>query len=498
MTNLTISKINESFLEIEGETDVISEIHSRYAEYKSGYQFSNAYKNRSWDGKTHFFNPRTGYLPYGFLQDLLAFCKENSYVYELQGVDENKLTRTLDENKYQESIQYFMRNSGKTLRDYQDEAIRVGLSNKRGILLSCTGSGKSLMIYNIVRSLRKEGYKHVLIIVPTIPLIYQMRDDLIDYGYDNADDELTIQGDGNKEDESKPVLISTWESLQHKDVDYFEKFDAVLVDETHGARAMKLFGILQYCVNARVKLGTTGTLPTDKLDQMKIQANLGNVIYELKSHSLIKLGVLSPITIANVFVRYPPEFIMQNKAREYREEVRVVESFAPRYNVLEYIISHRNISHNILILVNHVQHLKDTVRYLKDKFPDRKVESISGAVKGKVRNDIRKNLNEEDGTILVATYQTCSTGVNIPKLHDVILFANSKSKIIVLQTIGRGLRKHATKNKVVLWDIIDDLSYETRTHRTVDNYCIKHWRERQAYYEGEQFKTVEQKYKLYK
>jgi superfamily II DNA or RNA helicase len=189
---------------------------------------------------------------------------------------------------------------------------------------------------------------------------------------------------------------------------------------------------------------------------------------------------------------------MQNKSREYKEEVRLVESFEPRYNVLEYIISHRDISHNIMILVNHVQHLKDTVRYLKDKFPDRKVESISGAVKGKVRNDIRKNLNDEDGTILVATYQTCSTGVNIPKLHDVILFANSKSKITVLQTIGRGLRKHATKNKVILWDIIDDLSYETRTHRTVDNYCIKHWRERQAYYEGEQFKTVEQKYKLYK
>ena len=125
------------------------------------------------------------------------------------------------------------------------------------------------------------------------------------------------------------------------------------------------------------------------------------------------------------------------------------------------------------------------------------MESISGAVKGKVRNDIRKNLNDEDGTIIVATYQTCSTGVNIPKLHDVILFANSKSKIVVLQTIGRGLRKHATKNKVVLWDIIDDLSYETRTHRIVDNYCVKHWRERQAYYEGEKFKTVEQAYRLY-
>jgi superfamily II DNA or RNA helicase len=213
---------------------------------------------------------------------------------------------------------------------------------------------------------------------------------------------------------------------------------------------------------------------------------------------LIDKGVLTPIRIANIFAKYPPEFVQANKSRSYQEEVKVVEEYPGRNNVLENIITHRPITNNIIILVNHVKHLKDVIAWLQKKFPNRKVESISGAVKGKVRNDIRKNLNDEDGTIVVATYQTMSTGVNIPKLHDVILYANSKSKITVLQTIGRGLRKHETKNKVILWDIIDDLSYETRTHRTVDNYCIKHWRERQAYYEGEQFKTVEQKYKLYK
>jgi superfamily II DNA or RNA helicase len=496
MNRLTITKVNESFLEIQGELDILNEIYSRYSEHKAGYLYSMAFKDRRWDGKKHFFNTRNGMLPYGFLPDLLAYCKKNCYEYDLQGVDETKLTRTLDEAKYKESIDYFMRNSGMTIRPYQDDAVKAGLTHKRGILLSCTGSGKSLMIYNIVRALRKENYKHILIIVPTIPLIYQMRDDMIDYGYDDYENELTIQGDGNKEDETKPVLISTWESLQHKETDYFEKFDAVIVDETHGARAMKLFNILEFCVNAKVKLGCTGTLPTDPLEQMTIQANLGNVIYELKSHELIEQGVLSPITIANLFVKYPLEFVMQNKSRSYPEEVKIVESFERRYNVLDYIISHRNKNNNILILVHHVQHLKDTTAWLKNKYPDRKIESISGAVKGSVRNDIRKNLNEEDGTILVATYQTCSTGVNIPKLHDVILFANSKSKIVVLQTIGRGLRKHHSKNKVVLFDIIDDLSYKTRTGKTIDNYCIKHWRERQAYYEGEHFKTVEQVYDL--
>ena len=496
MTNVILSKINESFFEVDADFDVLQELHARYAAYKSGYQYSQAYKDRRWDGKKHFFNTIANSLPYGFLTDVIEYCKSCNYQYELKGIEESDIVRQIDEKKYKECIEYFMRNSGKTIRDYQDEAVHAALTHRRGILLACTGSGKSLMIYNIVRSLRKEGYKHVLIIVPTIPLIYQMNDDLRDYGYDNADDELTIQGDGHKADEDKPVLISTWESLQHKESEYFEKFDAVIVDETHGARAMKLFGILQHCTKAKVKLGCTGTLPTDPLDQMTIQANLGKVIYELKSKVLIDKGVLTPIRIANIFAKYPPEFVQANKSRSYQEEVKVVEEYPGRNNVLENIITHRPITNNIIILVNHVKHLKDVIAWLQKKFPDRKVESISGAVKGKVRNDIRKNLNDEDGTIVVATYQTMSTGVNIPKLHDVILYANSKSKITVLQTIGRGLRKHETKNKVILWDIIDDLSYVTRNGRTVDNYCIKHWRERQAYYEGEKFPTIERCVKL--
>jgi late competence protein required for DNA uptake (superfamily II DNA/RNA helicase) len=193
MNRLTITKVNESFLEIQGELDILNEIYSRYSEHKAGYLYSMAFKDRRWDGKKHFFNTRNGMLPYGFLPDLLAYCKKNCYEYDLQGVDETKLTRTLDEAKYKESIDYFMRNSGMTIRPYQDDAVKAGLTHKRGILLSCTGSGKSLMIYNIVRALRKENYKHILIIVPTIPLIYQMRDDMIDYGYDDYENELTIQ-----------------------------------------------------------------------------------------------------------------------------------------------------------------------------------------------------------------------------------------------------------------------------------------------------------------
>lgn len=497
MTDIRISKVNESFLELQGELDILSEVHSRYAAYKSGYQYSQAYKDRRWDGKTHFFRPGSGLLPYGFLEDLLNWCKQEHYEYELDGIEEEKLTRTLNEAKYKESTEYFMRNSGKTLRPYQDEAIRAALTHKRGILLSCTGSGKSLMIYNIVRALRKENYKHVLLIVPTIHLIYQMRDDLLDYGYDDPDKEITIQGDGNKADFDMPVLISTWESLQHKEPEFFEKYDAVIVDETHGAKAMKLFDILQHCVNAKVKFGCTGTLPTDELSQMKIQANLGNIIYELKSHELIDQGVLAKIKIMNIFAKFPPEFVQQNKNRSWQEEVKMVESFEGRNNVLEFIISHRNINNNILILVNHVQHLKDVASWLKKVFPTRKIEVIYGGVKGSERNKIRKDINTEDGTILVANYQTMAVGVNVPKLHDVILFADSKSKITVLQTIGRGLRKHQQKNNVTLFDVIDDLTYQTRTGRTVDNYLVKHWRERQAYYEGEKFETVERVYKLY-
>ena len=408
----------------------------------------------------------------------------------LNGFRDAEFLEQLDEKEYTEMIKDNMKNAPFEIRDYQDKAVRAALKYHKGILLSCTSSGKSLMIYNAVRCIRKKDYNHILLIVPNIMLVDQMYDDFKDYGYDNIDDEVERLGGGHEATFDKPVLISTWQSLQNKDAEFFEKYSAVFVDEVHGSKASVLSKIMKWCTNAYYKIGTTGTLPNDKCDLLQIREVVGEVIFELKSKELIDAGVLTKIKIANIIAKYPAEFIKKNKGRSYPEEVKMVEEYQDRNKVLELILSHTDPSHNILILMNHLKHVKLIQEWLEEKYPDKKVSVITGAVSGTERSQIRTGIENEDGTILLATYQTMSTGVNMPKLHDVILYANSKSKIKVLQSIGRGLRKHKTKNQIILYDVIDDLTYQTSRGRLVENYLVKHWKERMNYYKEQEFPVI--------
>ena len=396
----------------------------------------------------------------------------------------------MDEDSYSEQIKDNMKNAPFEIRDYQDRAVRAALTNHKGILLSCTSSGKSLMIYNIIRCLRKKNYKKILLIVPNIMLVDQMFDDFTDYGYEDMEHEVERLGGGHEAYFDKPVLISTWQSLQNKENDFFEKYDALFIDEVHSVKGKELTRIAKLCENARFKIGTTGTLPSDKAELLQIKSVMGDVIFELKSKELIDVGVLTKIKIANIIAKYPSDFVLQNKGRSYPEEVKMVEEYEDRNKVLKMIIDHTDDKHNILILVNHLKHVKLMQEWFATNYPGKKISTITGAVSGKERGEIRTGIENEDGTILLATYATCSTGINMPKLHDVILFANSKSKIKVLQSIGRGLRKHKTKDQIILYDIADDLSYKTRTGRVIENYLMKHWHERMTYYKEQEFPTI--------
>lgn len=455
-----------------------------------GFNFSPAYRDRRWDGKYHAYNIKANLLPIGLVKDLIKWLMATKTTFELQGFRDLELFEPLDENAYTAQIKDNMKNAPFDIRDYQDRAVRAALSNHRGILLSCTSSGKSLMIYNIIRCIRKQNFKKILLIVPNIMLVDQMYDDFKDYGYEDIDKEVERLGGGHEAYLDRPVLISTWQSLQNKEEDFFEKYDAVFIDETHSCKAEVLGKIIKSCTNARFKIGTTGTLPTDKAELLKIKAVIGEVIFELKSKELIDVGVLTKIQIANVIAKYPDEFVKMNKGRSYPEEVRMVEEYQDRNKVLELILSHTDPKHNILILMNHLKHVKLIQEWLKEKYPDKKVSVITGAVSGSERSQIRTGIENEDGTILLATYATCSTGINMPKLHDIILYANSKSKIKVLQSIGRGLRKHKTKSQIILYDVIDSLCYKTKTGKVVDNYLVKHWKERMTYYKEQQFETI--------
>lgn len=133
-------------------------------------------------------------LPIGLVKDLITWLLKTKTSFELQGFRDLELYEHIDEKTYTEQIVENMKNAPFEIRDYQDKAVRAALTNHRGILLSCTSSGKSLMLYNIIRCIRKQNYKKILLIVPNIMLVDQMYDDFKDYGYENLDKEVERLG----------------------------------------------------------------------------------------------------------------------------------------------------------------------------------------------------------------------------------------------------------------------------------------------------------------
>lgn len=492
MSEIIITRLNSSFVQLDADDDVLHDINAFFAVYADGYLFNPRYKARVWDGKLRFFSINSHMLPSGLIPILEKFAKDNNHTIVKE--DFNDFESEFTEDAFKVNVQNALANSGMTMRDYQEEACKLALKNKFGILQCCTSSGKSMIIYNMIRNmLTYKRIKRILLIVPNVSLVEQMYSDFKEYGWTDLQDSVEMLYSSKKPTFKLPVLISTWQSLQSiEDTSYFEDIDAVIVDECHGSKAAVINKILKMCINTEYRIGTTGTLPTSTADLLSITSVLGNVLYTITSKELIERGILTQMVIAGIKAKYPAEFIAKNKGRSYPEEVKLVESYPGRTKVLDLIFKHTPKEHNVLLLCNHIEHVKETADWLKIHCPDRTIKIINGSVKADERETIRKEIENEEGTVIVATYGTCSTGLNMPKLHDVILYANSKSKIKVLQSLGRGLRKHNTKNKVILYDVIDDMSYHTKT-RTIQNYLLQHWREREKYYKEQEFpiKTFE-------
>lgn len=487
MSDLVIRKENESFVTLECDEDLNNKFYNLFSAYMPGYRFNPRFKNHLWDGKLHCYSPITQTLPIGLVRNLINYCKNKNINYELEDLDD--MDDVIDKSEMEKTINSFI--DGFDARDYQVNAVYEALTHKKGVLLSCTGSGKSLMIYSFMRYLLQEkNITRMCLIVPSVSLVEQMFSDFRDYGWEDLEDNVEMLYSGQKPTFKKPILISTWQSLEKEDKEFFEPYEAVVVDECHSSKSTVVSKILKSCINAKYKIGTSGTLPTELADQLQINAVLGNVMFELKSNELIQRGYLTKLDIASIFLKYPDDFIKENKDRTYQEEVKMVEEYENRNSVLKFVLNHTPVEHNVLILVNHRNHLSSVKSYLEKMYPDKNIKEYNGSVKASARESIRKNLEYEDGTIIVGTYSVCSTGINIPKLHSIMMFSNSKSRIKVLQSIGRGLRLHKTKNKVIIYDIVDDLSYKTRNGRQKKNYCMQHYDERLTYYLEQEFPVV--------
>jgi superfamily II DNA or RNA helicase len=478
---VTIRNIDEVYVQIEASNGVLAELRERFTFMVPGYQYMPAYRNRLWDGKLRLFDTRTRRIYRGLVPYVADYCIESKYDWDYENEDYDTEFSLIEAKEFVDSL-----NVKYEPRDYQMEAFVHTIRNKRTLLLSPTASGKSLIIYLIVRYLLQTHQKG-LIIVPTVSLVEQMTKDFADYGWD-VEPHIHKIYSGKEKETDRPIVISTWQSIYQLPSDFFKDFDFVIGDEAHQFKAKSMTDIMTKLINADYRIGTTGTLDGTKTHKLVLEGLFGRVHKVISTKELMDSNHLADFTIKCLLLKHPDIAAQAMKKSSYQDEIKFLIMNETRNRFIRNLAL--SLNGNTLILYQYVdKHGKILQDMIESKITgNRKCFFVYGKTHVDIREEIRRIVETETNAIIIASYGTFSTGINIRNLHNIIFASPSKSRIRNLQSIGRGLRLGENKTKATLFDIADDLRYKSRT-----NFTYNHFVERIKIYTEEKLP-----YKVYK
>ena len=494
MAEIHLQYLNEVHVRVICERGLLMELCDHFTYKAENYQFNPKFKNKMWDGNICLINRLTGVVYAGLAHRIKKFCDARGYTFSF---DDQLAYDNVSESELKGFITSLNLPSDKEEREYQFDSILKCLRSRRRTLLSPTSSGKSLIIYILARWYAGK----TLIIVPTTGLVAQMESDFREYGYTGT---ITSSLGGLDKSSNIPadIVISTWQSLDNGktkvDKGWYDQFDVVVGDEAHGAKATTLIKILSSMEHVRYRFGTTGTLDDKKLNTLTIEGLFGPQYQSITTRELIDQGYAADLTVKCIVLRYPEEVCKSlqripyinangNKAfrtATYQEEVDFLVNYEPRNKFIVNLV--KSLKQNKLVFFRRKEHGQKIFDLIKDEY---NAFYIDGDVKTAVREQIRKAIEEEENASLVGSLGTTSTGVSINRLKHMVAAHPSKSKIKILQSIGRMLRKHKEKveSGAILYDIVDDLSI-----KSYRNFTLNHFEERVKIYDLEQFE-----YKIY-
>ena len=468
---MLITKKNDVYLHIETNQAIAQELSDYFTFEVPGAKFMPTVRNRMWDGKIRLFSKQTGQIYVGLLPYLKQFCKKNEIEYTISGGD---VMRWVDE----EDAKGFV-NSLKMpfeLYDYQFDAFKKALETKRGLFVSPTASGKSAIIYAIVRYLQLSSI-NVLILVPTTSLVEQMASDFISYGWD--DSHIHKIYSGHDKVSTKPITISTWQSIYKENKKFFKRYQCVIGDEAHLFKAKSLTGIMTKLEDCPYRFGFTGTLDGTQTHRLVLEGLFGEVEQVTTTKALMDDDTIAKLAIDCIVLKHNDDISKQCKDFNYIDEINFLVQNKKRNQFIYNLC--KTLKGNTLVLYQLVEkHGEVLNEMMKDL--DKEVHFVHGGVGTDEREQIRALAEEKDKILILASYGVFSTGINIRNLHNVVFASPYKSRIKVLQSIGRGLRKSEQKDAVKLYDIADDLTYKNRK-----NFTLLHFQERINIYNEEEF-----------
>jgi len=476
MNDVVIEKKNEVYIKLTCESHILYELQPYFTFEVESAKFMSQYRSRYWDGKIRLLSVHTGEIYVGLLDKVIEKLKLHDYTYKFK---ENKfygLPFEINESISKEGVKDYMSSiCSHNPREYQVEGVYEALKYNRKLLISPTASGKSLMIYSIVRYYVDKKQK-ILLVVPTTSLVEQMYKDFQDYGWD-SDSYCHRIYSGKEKTNEYPVTITTWQSIYKLERSFFENYNVIIGDEAHLFKSKSLIEIMTKLHHAKYRFGFTGTLDGTQTHKWVLEGLFGPSYKVTRTSELMKQGHLSQLDIRCLVLKHSPQ-----KFETYEDEIQYLINHEKRNKFINNLTL--DLKGNTLVLFSRVETHGLVLFNLinNNKRNDRKVFFIHGGVDTEERELVREITEREANAIIVASYGTFSTGVNIKNLHNVIFASPSKSRIRNLQSIGRVLRRGSNKTKAILYDISDDCTYNSRK-----NYTLNHLIERIKIYNEEKF-----------
>lgn len=467
----------------------VSEYFSFYAE---GYRFQPKYKAGIWDGKIRLFERNNNLLPYGLLAHLIRYLKIHEIDFEI----DSTLKEMVDDTVTVDDIQAFCSDELKLPfepYDYQVDSVLTSVKTGRRIIKSPTGSGKSLIQYITARwLLDKAGFQKILITVPTVNLITQLKSDFEDYAQNDSEyysDQVLILGGESRvkpaDLKNAKIVISTWQSVYKKDAAFFNNnFDVIFSDECHTMTGQAAKSIIEKSSNVLVKLGFTGTVSNNFQGEMILKGLFGEIYQTTTTADLIEAGINSDVDIKCVRIKHN----LSDTKMSYQDELTYIVNNEKRNRFISQIAD-KTKGNTLILFQRHDQ--ADEIERLVKEISNKPVYRVDGKVKSDLRESARKQTEEYDtsdggGVIIIASYPTFQAGVNIKNLHNIILASPTKSAIRLFQSIGRVLRKHHTKDKAIVVDVFDDFQYKGKRK----NHTMIHFLDRYSMYKQGKFNTT--------
>jgi len=483
-----------------------------------GARHSPRFRRGSWDGMSRFLNTRDNTIPYGLWMEVYDFSKKHEYDCEI--IDINKhLNLNFKREDLKDFSSWLLKNvryddldTGESKqispRDYQSEAAFRGLRYKECGLELATSAGKTLIFYLYNAYLKATGKltkeKKSLLIVPRVQLVNQTAT-AFQEEYHNGTIRFNLVKIGGKnkytdEDiENADLVITTWQSLLNKDKVFFKQFDIICCDEAHISKGPAVKTILRdYCAHAEWKLGLSGTLDINsKYDTFyTIIQNLGGpLLMKVPAKFLIDNNYAPVVKVNRLMLQYDMDDYLRNyeylrkhgkdaynDIKDWGRDMFEIERkylWKNKYR-LNFISSFtKALNKNTLILFSDVKHgygksLFDAINGWNDN-----TFYIDGDVEIKDREFFKHMMETTNDTIIISSYNTFSTGINLKNVYNIIFAESCKSEVTIRQSIGRGMRKIAGKYQIFVWDLVDCV---------LDNcYSIKHAKERMRIYNQEFF-----------